>query len=127
MMYHFMFGLRGASAVAVAPSAAGCALPSPPLGVSFFSSSIGLLLIRCFRPLVSVSLEIIEQRRHAVKDDVVHDPEIERENKDRDHDHGGGGANFLPTGRRDLAGLGAHVVVESLDAFRPGLDLVAEV
>src|ERR1700757_4490197 len=47
MMYHFMFGLRGASAVAVAPSAGGAGVLSPPGCDSFFSSSsiVRLLLL----------------------------------------------------------------------------------
>src|SRR5579872_3471442 len=42
MMYHFMFGLRGASVDGNAPSTGacgGCWPPSAPFGVSFLSSS----------------------------------------------------------------------------------------
>src|SRR5579864_8093883 len=39
MMYHFMFGLRGASAVLVAPSVDGCCAASPLVVTSLFVSS----------------------------------------------------------------------------------------
>src|SRR5215813_12353068 len=63
MMYHFMFGLRGASAVAAAPSTGGCPADSPAAGVSFFSSSTIFIS--------SVRLEIVEDRGHAVLNDVI--------------------------------------------------------
>src|SRR5579863_4724319 len=72
-------------------------------------------------------LEIIEQIRHAVLNEVIDHGEVCRKNEYRNHDDGGRGLHFLPRRRRDLAHFAAHVVIESLDAIRPGLDLVAEV
>src|ERR1700680_3788063 len=48
MMYHFMFGLRGGSVGAAAPSAAGaCGSPAVLVTTSFFSWSC---IVRCFFP-----------------------------------------------------------------------------
>src|SRR3974390_822872 len=69
MMYHFMFGLRGASAVAAGPSVGGWAAYSPAAGVSFFSSSTIFMS--------SVRLEIVEQRGHAVLNDVIDHKEVQ--------------------------------------------------
>ena len=148
-MYHFMFGFLGASAVAAAPSAPARAARlrrlvllrfflRPAYGCFFLASRF---FCDSFRLRISssvsnrnfasanresVRLEIIEQRGHAVLNDVVDHGEIQRENEYRDHDHGGRGLHFLPRRRRHLAHFGAHVVVEGPDPFRPGLDLVAE-
>ena len=73
-----------------------------------------------------MNLENVEQRGHAVLNDVVDYGEVQRENEYRDDDHGGSGLHFLPRRYGDFAHFAAHVVVEGLDALRPGLDLVAE-
>src|ERR1700722_11808527 len=108
MMYRFIFGFFGASALAAAPSvAAACGSPA---AVSFFSSSsiMGLLPGRpllepaSFRQRIfsstpkSVSLKIIKQIRHAALDEVVDHGEVQRENEHRDDDDGGCGLHFLP-------------------------------
>src|SRR5882672_1169130 len=101
MMYHFMFGLCGASAVAAAPSAGDCC---SPLAASFFSSS-------CIRsasfkllssPVRSVSPVIVEQGAKTLLNEVVDDPKVDGKDEDRDDDHCCGGAHFLPRGRSDL-------------------------
>src|ERR1700677_2478093 len=122
MMYHFIFGLRGAS-----PEPApveGCGVCSPP--ASFFSSS-------CMIKLNSANLrpdlvpEITEQERDALLDDVINYEKIHAKDKDGNHHHGRGRLYFLPRGRGHLARLGAHVVIERLDALRPGLDPFSEI
>src|SRR5579864_1438850 len=120
MMYHFMLGLRGASAVvAAAPSAEACAAAGSPAAVSFFSSSTIFMS--------SVRLEIVEHRGHAVLNGVVDHREIEGKNEYGDYDHRSRRTYFLERRRRDLAHLGADVVVKTLDPVRPGFDLVAEI
>src|SRR3981081_3217628 len=131
IMYHFMFGLLGASAVAVDPSAAGgwCS-PSPPGPASFFSSSgIGCFFYRSLRqlPLESMALEIVEQKTDARLNELVDDEKIHRENEDSNDDDGRGGLNFLPGRRGHFAHLGAHVVVERPNPLWPGLHPIAEI
>ena len=72
-------------------------------------------------------LEIVKQGRHAVLDKVIDHEEIQTENKHGDDHYRGGGAYFFPGGRRDLAHLRAHVVVESPNALGPRLNSVAKV
>src|SRR5580692_3731439 len=128
MMYHFMFGFLGGSPLAATPSTPGgggsC---SPPAAASFFSSSgiWGASSRPAFR-LKLVNPEIVEQRGYAVLNDEINHSKVQRENEDRDHDHRGRGANFFPRRRGDLTHFAAYVVVERLDALRPGLDLVAK-
>src|ERR1700741_1995622 len=124
MMYHFMFGLRGASVVVVAPSATGWGVDSPPVGSFFCSSNIGVAFSRCCRLM---SPEESEQGIYAAVNDEVDDPEVRGENEDGDDNDRRRASNFLPTGRRHLAHLGAHVVVEGLDLVGPGLHPVREV
>src|SRR5713226_1278814 len=124
MMYHFMFGLRGGSAA----EAGSAFLTSAPTGssalasmVPFFSSSC----IRCFAfrflPTALVAGRSTEQPVDAVSQYVIHHRKIDPEEKDGDDDYGCGGAHFLERRRGHLLHLGAHVVVESLDPLRPGL------
>src|SRR5216683_1556661 len=130
MMYHFMFGLRGASAVAVDPSAVGgCCSLSPPAPVSFFSSSgIGCFFVDPYvLTLESMTLEIVEQETDARLNELVDDEKIHRKNEDGNDDYRRRGADFLPGRRGYLAHLGAHVVVERLNPLRPGLDPIAEI
>src|SRR5579859_4315422 len=128
MMYHFMFGLRGASPLAAAPSrAGGCGGCSPPVA-SFFSSSA--IRDASFWPAnsfafaltdsKSVRFEIIEQVRHAVLNEVINHRKVHGEDEDGDDHHGGRGLHFFPSGRGHLAHFGAHVVVENPDPVRPG-------
>src|SRR3954469_20091193 len=130
MMYHFMFGLRGASAVAVAPSAAGWGEVSPPVCASFFSSSgifgyfFSASVLARFCDLANP--EIAKQRGHAFVDNEIDDPEVRGDNQHRDNDHGGRAPHFLPTGRGHLAHFGAHVVVEGFNLLRPGPQLLAK-
>src|SRR5579859_2542316 len=129
MMYHFMFGLRGASVGAAAPSTGVDGVLSPPVGVSFFSSSCiwGVSSFTSRTDVISTTrLEHTEQIAHAVLDQEVDHPEIEGENSNRDDHHRGRPLHFLQRGRGHLAHFVAHVVVEGLDPLGPGSDLVAE-
>src|SRR5271156_2551839 len=123
MMYHFIFGLRGGSVDAATPSVlGGCSLLA---AASFFSSSCMIklsssLLFDLVVPKIAV------QKRNASLDQVIDHPKVDAKKKYRDHDNCGGSAHFLPRRRRDLAHLGAHVVVKRFDPLRPGLDLVSE-
>src|SRR5579863_3432104 len=95
MMYHFMFGLRGASAVAVAPPAAGACCPPSALGpAQFFSSSciwvllfLSALCLICLFRLLRLMLERVEQRRDDVLDEIIDHGEVERKNEDGDDDY----------------------------------------
>src|SRR5580700_10441271 len=123
MMYHFMFGLRGGSLVAATPSAlGGC---SPPAAASFFSSSCMIKLSSSLR-FDLVAPEIAVQKRNASLNQVIDHPKIDTKNEYRDHNNRSGSAHFFPRRRRDLAHLGAHVVVKRFDPLRPGLDLVSK-
>src|ERR1041385_7971442 len=127
MMYHFMFGLRGASADAAVPSAGVGGVPSPPVGVSFFSSSCigGVSSFTSRTDVISTTrLEQTEQIAHAMLDEEIDHPEIERENGDGDDDDRGGGLHFLPRGSGHLAHFGAHIVIKGLDSLGPGLEPV---
>src|SRR5580704_4464360 len=97
MMYHFMFGLRGGSLVAAAPSAlTGCSTPAP---LSFFSSSWMVKL----NSVTLVASKIAIQECDAPLDHVIDDEKIYPKNEYRDHDHGGSAAHFFPRRRGDLA------------------------
>src|ERR1019366_2091425 len=122
MMYHFMFGLRGGSLVAVTPSAlGGC---SPLAAVSFFSSSCMIKLNSGPRVSVLMAPEIAIQKRDAPLNHVIDDEKIHSENEYGDHHHRGRAAHFLPRRRGDLPHLGAHVVVKRLGSLRPDFDPV---
>src|SRR6267142_2383618 len=122
MMYHFMFGLCGTSAVAAAPSAWGS-----PAAASCFASCVWSCILKCFfPPSVSgneflMTLEIVEHVRNAVLNEIVDHSKVQREQEYRDDNHRGRGLNFLERRRGHLAHLGTHVVVKSLDAIRPCL------
>src|ERR1700719_1565702 len=123
MMYHFMFGLRGASLVAVAPSVLdGC---SPP-AAWFFSSSC--MIKFKLRPARSVLLpEIAVQKCDAALNHVVDHEKIDAENEYRDHNHRSCGTHFFQRRCCDLAHLAAHVAVKRLDPLRPGLQPVSKI
>src|SRR5580698_11020362 len=124
MMYHFMFGLRGGSLVTATPSAlGGCSLPA---AASFFSSSC---MIKLSSSLLFdlVAPEIAVQKRNAPLNHVVDHPKVDAKNKYRHYDNRSGSAHFLPRRRRDLAHLGAHVVVKRFDPLRPGLQPVSKI
>src|SRR5580700_709315 len=115
MMYHFMFGLRGGSLVAAAPSGlTGCSTAA----LSFFSSSWMVKL----NSVTLVASKIAVQECDAPLDHVIDDEKIHPKNEYRDHNHRGGAAHFFPRRRGNLAHLGAHVVVERPDSLRPDLD-----
>src|SRR5712671_1372654 len=109
MMYHFMFGLRGGSAVTATPSVPGAC--SPPAAASFFSSSC--MIKFKLRPARSGLLpEIAIQKCDAPLDHVVRNKKEDAKDEYRDHHDGGGGAYFFPRRRSDFAHLGTHVVVK---------------
>src|SRR6266481_3702629 len=121
MMYHFMFGFRGASVAASPPAGAADASGSPGLpALSFFSSS-------CIRGFISQTfcsrlLAVSQRAKHeidAAANHKIHQPEIDAENEDRDDHHDGRRLHFLQRRRGDLLHLHAHVVVEGLDLVRP--------
>src|SRR5215467_1669 len=124
MMYHFMFGLRGASVAVAVASAEGGAIVSP-LCASFFGSSNIIYVASSGRSRL-VSSEKAKQRRYAFVDDEIDNPKVRGEDEYGDDDHRGRPANFLPARRRHLAHFGAHVVVEGLDLVRPRLHPVPE-
>src|ERR1700722_1067495 len=120
MMYHFIFGLRGASVEAAAPSAAAvCGSPTVLAAASFFSWSCIIKVLLPGQPLAN--LEIVEQRGYAMLNNEVDHEEVQRKNSNRDHNYGRRRPNFLPRRRSHLAHFGAYVVVEGSGAFRPGL------
>src|SRR5579871_5240954 len=134
MMYHFILGLLGTSAVAFAPSAAGCCpAPSPPDGTSFFSSSciwgVSVPIISCTYQLSAISLlrlEQVEHIGHTVLNDVIDDSEIQREKENRDDHDRGSALHFLPRGRSHFAHFRAHIVVEGSNLLGPALHLLAK-
>src|ERR1700751_3388378 len=119
MMYHFMFGLRGASVAGFAPwEPSGSPEPS---ALAFFSSS-------CIREFISQTFcanaflavpQRAEDEVDAPPDHEVHQPEIEAKDEDRDNHDNGSRLHFLQRRRGDLLHLHAHVVVEGLDLLRP--------
>src|SRR5258706_7419692 len=118
MMYHFMFGLRGGSLVVAMPSAPEAC--SPVAATSFFSSSCMIkfrLRCRAFCLLSKIAIHLVD----AFLNHVVDDEKVHAKNENRDYNHCRGGLHFFPRWRRDLAHLGAHVVVKRLDSLRPGL------
>src|SRR5271169_6436633 len=125
MMYHFMFGLRGASALVAAASAlGGCST----LGAaSFFSSSCMIKLSSGLRVPDLVGPEIAIQECDASLDHVINDEKIHSKNKYRNHHNRGGGAHFFPRRSRDLAHLRAHVVVKRLGPLGPRFEPVSEI
>src|SRR6476469_10540845 len=112
MMYHFILGLRGFSATAAAVS--DCGAPASVV-VSFLVSSCIIIPNLVFR-------QILDEIGHAAAEGVVHHPEIKRKNKDRNDHNRRGRLHLFTRGRCDLAHLGAHVIVKSLNALGPGLD-----
>src|SRR5579864_4300417 len=128
MMYHFIFGLRGASVgAAVVPSAlAVCGSLVVVAADSFFSSSC---IVASSKPAIpsSVALEIIKQVADALLNDVVDHKKVKAKDEHGNHDDGGGSPHFLPRRSGHLAHLGAHVVVKRPDTFRPGPDAIAKV
>src|SRR5579864_7945459 len=118
MMYHFMFGLRGASVAGFAPWEPSGS-PEPP-ALAFLSSS-------CIREFISQTFcanalavsKGAEDEVDAAPDHEVHQPEIKAEDEDRDDYDNGGGLHFLQRWRGDLLHLHAHIVVEALDFLRP--------
>src|SRR5579859_4621999 len=122
MMYHFILGLRGFSATAVASCAAGCA-PSASLLVLFSSC----IVISKFPALqMSALRQILNQLCHRASERVVNSPEIKRKQKYGNDHHGRGGLNFLHRRSGDFAHFIAQVVIEGLDPLRPGLDRTAK-
>src|SRR5579872_3607296 len=101
MMYHFIFGLRGASAlgVATAPSPlGGC---SPPAPASFFSSSCMIKFNSAISALTLVP-EIAVQISDALLQKAVDNEKEQAKQKYRNHDYDGGRLHVLPRGRGDF-------------------------
>src|SRR5215831_12350668 len=115
MMYHFIFGLRGASVAVAVPSEGGGAF-SAPVCVSFFGSSN--ISNNFSRRSDLVNPEVAKQSRHGLIDDEIDDPKVRGEDEHGDNDHRRRTAHFFPRGRRDLAHLSAHVVVKALNLDR---------
>src|SRR5437763_2238654 len=117
MMYHFMLGLRGFSAIAAALSwAAG-----EPASVSlvFFCSS-------CIVETKPLPRKRPEEQIHASSDNIIDHEKIHTK-EEHSHDHDRSCGLHLFAGRRsDLAHLCADVVVEKPDAVGDRLDLPAE-
>src|SRR4051794_7279838 len=74
-----------------------------------------------------VTREIMEQAVKTAADREIHNPEIKCEQEHCDDDHSGRRLHFLARRGVDLPHFGAHIGVETLDALRPGLDLVSEI
>src|SRR3977135_1674733 len=98
MMYHFIFGLRGASAVAVPSAPAACCSPVAVTASFFSSSCIGCFFVEIpyVLPLESVPLEVIEQETNPRLNDLVDDEKVHSENENGDDHHRRRGADFLP-------------------------------
>src|SRR6476620_8449827 len=114
MMYHFIFGLRGFSATAVASF--GCdGVPSAWLLV-FCSSCIS------WKP-EPLFCKPVKEDIHAPCDNRIDDKEVETEQEDGDdYDHRGR-LHLFERRRRNLPHLGAYVVIEGLDPLGDGLYL----
>src|ERR1700691_1346515 len=123
MMYHFMFGLRGASLVAT-PSAPG--VDSPPAPAWFFSSSC-MIKLSSGAAHSDLVAKIAIQEGDALLNHVVDNEKVHAKNEYCNNDHRGGGLDFLPRGRGNLAHFGAHVVIERFSTLRPALQLVSEI
>src|SRR6266568_887685 len=105
MMYHFMFGLRGGSAVAAAPSAPAVCGSPVLVAISFFSSScicgcffsasrflyFAALGCNLIRNSGSMTFESVEQSRDAMLNNEIDHGEVQRKNENCDHDHRGRG------------------------------------
>src|ERR1700733_265943 len=121
MMYHFIFGLRGASPPATASAGVST-------GFASFSVSTAVLTIFSFsasgiESLLSLALtarEIMQHPLQAVLNNEIHNPEIQSKQEHRDNDHRRRCLNFLKRRRSHLLHLRANVVVERLDPLRPG-------
>ena len=114
-MYHFILGLRGA--LAAHRLCRRCSGLAPGF---FFVLHNHLQLSAC-RLVREVPVTTLQAVRQMTQSTI---PEVQTKNKDRNNDHHGRRLNFLERRRRDLPHLGAHVVIESLDPLRPGLDRV---
>ena len=64
--------------------------------------------------------EIMEHPFEAVADRQIHQPEIKRKQEHGDDHHRRRSLDFLARRRRDFLHLRTYIVVEGLDAFRPG-------
>src|SRR5271157_537769 len=125
MMYHFIFGLRGASPPAAASAGAApaavstgaAALSGVPAAPSTFSSSTMKSLPS---PRGLTAREIMQHPLQRLADRQIYQPEIEPEQKHGDDDYRGRSLDFLARRRRNLLHLRAHVAVKRLDPLRPG-------
>src|SRR6202051_3498641 len=129
MMYHFMFGLRGASPVAVTPSAPEVC--SAVAATSFFGSScmikFKLRVLRVPSSAIVLFPEIAIQLVDAFLNHVVDHKKVHAKNEDRNYHNPGSGLLFFPLGRGDLAHFLAHFVVKRLGALWPGFQPVCKV
>src|SRR5882672_2853097 len=112
MMYHFMFGFLGGSGATAATSAAGVSAPLST--ASFFSSSC----IACRKTQTSFPAlpmaEVAEHPVNSLTNQVVHRPEVNRENEHGDNDYRGRGPYLFEGRRGDLLHFGAEVVIKRL-------------
>ena len=74
-----------------------------------------------------MTAKVVVQELDGLLNHVVDEEKINAENEYRDDHHCRGGLHFLPRWRRNLAGLGAHIVIESLNPLRPGLQPVSKI
>src|ERR1700686_1978646 len=100
MMYHFMFGLRGGSPVAVTPSAPEVC--SAVAATSFFGSScmikFKLRVLRVPSSAVALFSEIAIQLVDTFLNHAVDHKKVHAKDEDCDYDHGRGGLHFFPRG-----------------------------
>src|SRR6267154_3311343 len=112
MMYHFMFGLRGGSLVAVTDSEpADC---SPPAATSFFSSSCMIKFKLRFARRSGLVTEIAVQECDALLNEVIDHKKVNAKNEYRDYHHRRRSLYFFPGRRGDLAHFSANVVIKRL-------------
>src|SRR5579864_326250 len=119
MMYHFMFGLRGASAAAPA-APVDSSVSAGGVALAFFSSScISCFISQTFCSDRSAVSQGAEHEVDTASDQEIHQPEVQPEDEDRDDHHDGGRLHFFQRRRGYLLHLHANVVVEGFDLLRP--------
>jgi hypothetical protein len=123
-MYHFMFGLRGASAVAL-PSALGGGVSGLPDPLSFLSSS-NILRGKLVSFPRSAMRQVLEQVIDGAADGVIDDPEIKPKQKNSYDDHGRGGTHLFEGRRGDLLHLRPNIAIKGFDALGPGFYLAPD-
>src|SRR4029079_15021430 len=114
MMYHFIFGLRGFSAMAVASFACD-GVPS------------AWLLVFCCTCIVwkpePLFCKPVEEDIHTLRHNRIDNKEVETEQEDSNNDDHRGRLHLFERRRRHLPHLGTYVVIEGLDPLGDGLYL----